>query len=43
MYKRLLTADPSIPAGRVLQNNAVLLADSAAAGKRTDEGERDIA
>jgi 6-phosphogluconolactonase len=43
MYKRLLTADPSIPAGRVLQNNAVLLADSAAAGKRTGEGERDIA
>jgi 6-phosphogluconolactonase len=43
MYKRLLTADPSIPAGRVLQNNAVLLADSAAAGKRIGEGERDIA
>src|SRR5438094_6392122 len=38
MYKRLLTAEQSIPAGRVLQKNAVLLADSAAAGKRTDEG-----
>jgi 6-phosphogluconolactonase len=43
MYKRLLTAEQSIPAGRVLQKNAVLLADSAAAGKRTDEGERDVA
>jgi 6-phosphogluconolactonase len=43
MYKRLLSADQSIPAGRVLQKNAVLLADSAAAGKRTAEGERDIA
>jgi 6-phosphogluconolactonase len=43
MYKRLLTADQSIPAGRVLQKNAVLLADRAAAGKRPDEGERDIA
>jgi 6-phosphogluconolactonase len=43
MYKRLLTADQSIPAGRVLQNNAVLLADSAAADKRTGEGKRDIA
>jgi 6-phosphogluconolactonase len=43
MYTRLRAADRSIPAGRVLQNNAVLLADSAAAGKRTGEGERDIA
>jgi 6-phosphogluconolactonase len=34
MYERLKAADPSIPAGRVLQNNAVLLADSAAAGKK---------
>jgi 6-phosphogluconolactonase len=34
MFKRLQAADPSIPAGRVLQNNAVLLADSAAAGKK---------
>jgi 6-phosphogluconolactonase len=34
MFKRLQTADPSIPAGRVLQNNAVLLADSAAAEKK---------
>jgi 6-phosphogluconolactonase len=34
MYKRLLTADQSIPAGRVLQNNAVLLADSAAAERK---------
>lgn len=32
MYKRLRDADKSIPAGRVLQNNAVLLADNAAAG-----------
>jgi 6-phosphogluconolactonase len=43
MYERLLTADQSIPAGRVLQKNAVLLADSAAAGKRTGRGEREIA
>jgi len=43
MYKRLLAADQSIPAGRVLQNNAVLLADNAAAGARTGEGEREIA
>jgi 6-phosphogluconolactonase len=43
MYKRLQSADPSIPAGRVLQNNAVLLADSAAAGERTEQTERDIA
>jgi 6-phosphogluconolactonase len=42
MYKRLQAADQSIPAGRVLQNNAVLLADSAAAGER-NAGERDIA
>jgi 6-phosphogluconolactonase len=34
MFKRLQTADPSIPAGRVLQNNAVLLADSAAAERK---------
>jgi 6-phosphogluconolactonase len=37
MYKRLQAADPSIPAGRVLQNNALLLADSAAAGPGTGE------
>jgi 6-phosphogluconolactonase len=43
MYKRLQAADQSIPAGRVPQNNAVLLADNAAAGKRTDEGQREIA
>ena len=43
MYKRLQAADQSIPAGRVLQNNAVLLADSAAAGARTGEGEKEIA
>jgi len=43
MYKRLVTADQSIAAGRVLQSKAVLLADSAAAGERTDEGEREIA
>jgi len=43
MYNRLQAADQLIPAGRVLQKNAVLLADSAAAGKRPDEGERNIA
>jgi 6-phosphogluconolactonase len=43
MYKRLQVADQSIPAGRVLQNNAVLLADSAAAGARQGEEEREIA
>jgi 6-phosphogluconolactonase len=43
MYRRLHAADRSIPAGRVLQNNAVLLADSAAAGERTGDGEREIA
>jgi len=43
MYKRLQAADQSIPAGRVLQNNAVLLADDAAAGERKSEGEREIA
>ena len=31
MFKRLQAADSSIPAGRVVQNNAVLLADNAAA------------
>src|SRR5881396_1057277 len=34
MYKRLLAGDQTIPAGRVLQNNAVLLADSAAAERK---------
>jgi len=34
MFKRLQAADPSIPAGRLLQNNAVLVADSAAAGRK---------
>ena len=43
MFKRLQTADPSIPAGRVRRDNAVLLADSAAAGERTGKGEREIA
>jgi 6-phosphogluconolactonase len=43
MYKRLLAADRSIPAGRVLQDNAVLLTDSAAAGERTGKGDREIA
>ena len=43
MYKRLQAADQSIPAGRVLQNNAVLLADSAAAGERAGGDEREIA
>jgi 6-phosphogluconolactonase len=43
MFKRLQAADRSIPAGRVLQNNSVLLADSAAAGARTGDGEKEIA
>ena len=43
MYKRLQAADQSIPAGRVRRNNAVVLADSAAAGERTGKGEREIA
>jgi 6-phosphogluconolactonase len=34
MFKRLQAADPSIPAGRVVQNNAVLLADNAAAERK---------
>jgi hypothetical protein len=33
-FKRLQAADPSIPAGRVPQKNAVLLADRAAAEKK---------
>jgi 6-phosphogluconolactonase len=33
MLTRLLAADPSIPAGRVNQDKALLLADQAAAGK----------
>jgi 6-phosphogluconolactonase len=43
MYKRLVAADSSIPAGRVLQNNALLIADSGAAGERPVKGEREIA
>jgi 6-phosphogluconolactonase len=43
MYKRLQAADPSIPAGRVLQKNALLLADSGAAGTRTGDDNREIA
>jgi 6-phosphogluconolactonase len=43
MYRRLQAADQSIPAGRVPQNNAVLLADSAATGERTGESGREIA
>ncbi len=43
MYKRLQAADQSIPAGRVRRDNALLLADSTAAGNRTDEDEREIA
>ena len=43
MYKRLQAADQSIPAGRVRRDNALLLADSTAAGNRIDEGEREIA
>src|SRR5262245_5397818 len=34
MYKRLQAGDQAIPAGRVMQNNAVLLADSAAAERK---------
>src|SRR5262249_43411759 len=41
MYNQLQAADPSIPAGRVRRNNAVLLADSAAAGRRTGKGQRE--
>ena len=43
MYKRLQAGDRSIPAGRVRQDNARLLADRAAAGERTDEGDWEIA
>jgi 6-phosphogluconolactonase len=43
MYKRLLAADKTIPAGCVQQNNAMVLADSAAAGGRNTEGQRDLA
>src|SRR5262245_137783 len=43
MYKQLQAADQSIPAGRLRRTNAVLLADSAAAGQRTGKDERDIA
>ena len=43
MYKRLQAAEQSIPAGGVRRDNALLLADSAAAGNRIDEGEREIA
>jgi len=43
MFKRLQAADHSIPAGRVLQNSAVLLADIGAAGEPTGEGQREIA
>ena len=35
MLGRLRNADPSIPSGRILQQNAFLLADRAAAGKET--------
>src|SRR5215510_7501589 len=42
MYKRLLTADQSIPAGRVRQSNAVLLAGRSAARERTDEGQTQL-
>src|SRR5262245_34506030 len=34
MFSRLKAADPSIPAGRVGQANAIILADAAAVGKR---------
>ena len=35
MYERLLAADTSIPAGRIRQDNAIILADTAAAGDLT--------
>ena len=35
MFKRLIAGDPSIPAGRVRSDNAVLLADRAATGERS--------
>jgi 6-phosphogluconolactonase len=34
MLKRLLDADPAIPAGRILQDHAVLLADRNASGEK---------
>ena len=37
MVNRLLDGDRSIPAGRVRQEHALLLADSAAAGNRTSK------
>lgn len=37
MVNRLLEGDPSIPAGRVRSDRALLLADSAAAGRRTSK------
>src|SRR5262245_2217283 len=43
MYKRLQAGDPSIPAGRVLQKNAVLLADRSAAGESAGRDEKEIA
>ena len=43
MYKRLQSADQLIPAGRVRRDNALVLADIAAAGEHVNTGERDIA
>jgi 6-phosphogluconolactonase len=36
MLSRLRTADHTIPAGRMSQERALLLADRAAAGRRSD-------
>lgn len=38
MLKRLLHGDPSIPAGRIRRDSAVILADRAAAGEETSGG-----
>ena len=43
MFRRLQAGDQSIPAGRVLQNNAVLLADRSAAVELAGEDEKEIA
>src|SRR5262245_56565512 len=43
MYKRLQAGDQSIPAGRVWQKNAVLLADRSAAGESAGRNEKEIA
>jgi hypothetical protein len=37
MFQRLLDGDESVPAGRVRREQALVLADRAAAGERTTE------